>query len=162
MPRFLQSLILSLIATLGITSSGSAFAPKTALRADRQFSFFRVGANPSYLPETPQQNTLGYGAFASDSPLASRGLTATEKAITQLASKLRFTGTTAAHMAETGRYVPRHILADAILTGKRMPDPQGAPGAVKIVQDVVINQKNRVLEIIYRESDSTILHFLYK
>jgi hypothetical protein len=93
---------------------------------------------------------------------ASRGLTATEKAITQLASKLRFTGTTAAHMAETGRYVPRHILADAILTGKRMPDPQGAPGAVKIVQDVVINQKNRVLEIIYRESDSTILHFLYK
>jgi hypothetical protein len=43
-----------------------------------------------------------------------------------------------------------------------MADPQGAPGAIKIVRDIFVNGKPRVLEIIYRESDKTILHFLYK
>lgn len=73
MPRIIKSLVLALIATLAITSSGSATSAKTALRADRQFSLQRVGANSSYLRETLQQNTLGYGRFESDSPLASRG-----------------------------------------------------------------------------------------
>jgi hypothetical protein len=65
-------------------------------------------------------------------------------------------------MAEAGRFVPRQTLADAILTGTRMADPQGAAGAIKIVQNVIVNGKPKVLEIIYRESDNTILHFLYK
>jgi hypothetical protein len=75
MPRLLQTLILALIAALAFTSSASATSPKTALRADRQFSQHRVGKDSSYLRETPQQITLGYGGFASDSPLASRGVT---------------------------------------------------------------------------------------
>ncbi|MDC0749638.1 hypothetical protein [Polyangium mundeleinium] len=66
------------------------------------------------------------------------------------------------HMAEAGRHVPRHTLAEAIQHGTRMPDPQGAPGAIKILQQITVNGKSRTLEIIYREADNTILHFLYK
>jgi hypothetical protein len=65
-------------------------------------------------------------------------------------------------MADAARYVPRHILADAIINGTRMADPQAAPGAVKIVCSILKNGKRYVLEIIYRESDNTILHYLYK
>jgi hypothetical protein len=43
-----------------------------------------------------------------------------------------------------------------------MPDPQGAAGAIKIVQEIYKNGKKYNLEIIYREADKTILHFLYK
>jgi hypothetical protein len=43
-----------------------------------------------------------------------------------------------------------------------MADPQGAPGAVKIVQEIFVNGKKYNLEIIYREADKVILHFLYK
>ena len=84
-----------------------------------------------------------------------------EQAVIRLAARLRFTQTTAAHMANPARHVPRHILADAILHGTRMPDPQGAAGAVKIVSTVFRNGQRYVLEIIYRESDNTILHFVY-
>jgi RHS repeat-associated protein len=79
-----------------------------------------------------------------------------------LAGELSFTGTAGAHMAEAGRRVPIHTLAEAIKHGTRMPDPQGAAGAVKIVQQVFVNGVPRTLEIIYREPDKTILHFLYK
>jgi hypothetical protein len=65
-------------------------------------------------------------------------------------------------MAEAGRHVPRHTLAEAIQSGTRMADPQGAPGAIKIVQEIAVNGKPKTLEIIFRESDNTILHFLYK
>jgi len=100
-------------------------------------------------------------------PLAARymartTLTADEKAIGDLASKLRFTVTAGRHMGEAGRFVPRHTLADAILNGTRMADPQGAAGAIKIVQQVSVNGRVRTLEIIYRERDNTILHFLYR
>lgn len=64
-------------------------------------------------------------------------------------------------MANPARYVSRHILADAILHGTRMPDPQGAAGALKIVSTMFQNGQRYVLEIIYRESDNTILHFVY-
>ena len=90
------------------------------------------------------------------------GLTAAERATADLAGKLRFTETAGRHMTEAGRFVPRNTLADAILNGTRMADPQGAPGAIKIVQNIIVNGKEKVLEIIYRESDNTILHFLYK
>ena len=65
-------------------------------------------------------------------------------------------------MAEAGRYVPRHTLAQAIQSGTRMVDPQGAAGAIKIVQELSVNGTQRTLEIIYREADNTILHFLHK
>lgn len=84
------------------------------------------------------------------------------RAAAALAPKLRFTATTAQHMTEAGRFVPRHTLADAILYGRRMADPEGAKGAIKIVQEIWVNKKPYTLEIIYREADNTILHFLYK
>lgn len=87
-----------------------------------------------------------------------------------LASQLRFTGTTARYMNGTvpGRYVPRTILSAAIQTGERMPDPQGAPGAVKIVTTVwrygsqggAEVLKPYRLEVVYREADHTVLHFM--
>lgn len=52
------------------------------------------------------------------------GLTAAEVATAKLAGELNFTGTAAKHMAEAGRWVPRHLLAEAIQIGKRMADPQ--------------------------------------
>jgi len=58
--------------------------------------------------------------------------------------------------------VPVQILAEAIKHGTKMPDPQGAAGAVKIVQQVFVNGVPRTLEIIYRAADKTILHFVYK
>ena len=72
-------------------------------------------------------------------------------------------------MLEKGRFVPRHILAAAIKFGKRMADPQGAEGAVKIVHEMWIGKLvdgkwvyvKKTLEIIYRESDQTILHFMF-
>ena len=58
--------------------------------------------------------------------------------------------------------MPLHTIAQAILSGQRMADPQNAPGAVKIVQEIFKNGKKYQLEIIYREADMTILHLLYK
>jgi hypothetical protein len=89
-------------------------------------------------------------------------LTAVEKTTSQLAGELQFTQTTARHMGEAGRHVPQHILAEAIQHGTRLADPQAASGTVKIVHQVVVNGKTKTLEIIYRESDNMILHFLYK
>ncbi len=114
--------------------------------------------------------TMGAGAGAAalggqgglPISVATTGITADERALLQLAGELNFTQTTAQHMAEAGRYVPRLTLADAILSGQRMPDPQAAAGAARIAQQVWINGTKYELEIIYREADRTILHFLYK
>ena len=83
-------------------------------------------------------------------------------ATTKLAEELKFTETIGAHMEEAGRYFPRHLLAEAIEHGERMPDPEGVEGTIKIEQQVFVNGKEKTLEIIYRESDQTILHFMYK
>jgi len=98
--------------------------------------------------------TLGLGGGAA--------LMSSEAAATTLAATLQFTGTTAARYALASRFVPLYTLANAILYGTRMADPQGAPGAVKIVQEIFVNGKKYNLEIIYREADHMILHFLYK
>ncbi len=45
--------------------------------------------------------------------------------------ELRFTATTAAHMAAAGRFVPIHILRLAIRHGARHADPQSVAGAVR-------------------------------
>lgn len=79
-----------------------------------------------------------------------------------LAGLLKFTNTALQHMSNAGRMVPIQTLAEAIRAGARMPDPQGAVGAVKIVQKVFVNGTPRTLEIIYRQADNIILHFLYK
>lgn len=75
---------------------------------------------------------------------------------------LKFTATTAARMATKGRYVPTHILHLAIKYGKRAADPQGAKGAFLYTTKIFRNGTEYTLEVVVRESDWTILHFLYK
>ncbi len=84
---------------------------------------------------------------------------------------LKFTATTAAHMAERGRFVPVHILQLAVKYGKRVPDPDGVKGAflytIKMWRQVpgeklALPFKEYTLEVVLRESDNMILHFLYK
>lgn len=75
---------------------------------------------------------------------------------------LKFTATTAAHMAERGRHVPVHILHLAIKYGRRAPDPRRAQGAFLYTIKMLKNGKERALEVVVREKDWTVLHFLYK
>lgn len=82
--------------------------------------------------------------------------------VASLSAQLKFTATVAARQALASRRVPLHTIAQAILSGQRMADPQNAPGAVKIVHEIFVNGKKYQLEIIYREADKTILHLLYK
>lgn len=98
--------------------------------------------------------TAGVGAEAITLGLARLAL------LGPLAGRLNFTDTVLKHMSNPGRMVPVQTLAEAI--GTRMPDPRSTAGAVKIVQRVFVNGKPRTLEIIYREADNTILHFLYQ
>jgi len=65
-------------------------------------------------------------------------------------------------METAGRHVPQEILAEAIKTGKVVADPQGASGAMKYPTEMFENGKKYELEVIYREADKTVLHFLYK
>lgn len=78
------------------------------------------------------------------------------------ASSLKFTATTATRMATPGRYVPIHILHLAIKYGKRVADPQGIKGVFQYTIPMIKNGKKYLLEVVVREKDWTILHFLYK
>lgn len=75
---------------------------------------------------------------------------------------LNFTATTAARMADPARRVPHHILKLALRFGKRTPDPQGAPGAFRYAIQMFRNGKEYTLEVVIREADNTVLHFLYR
>ncbi len=74
---------------------------------------------------------------------------------------LNFTATTAARMANPARRVPQHILKLAIRFGRRSPDPQGASGAFQYVTQIFKNGRQYTLEVVIREADKTILHFMY-
>jgi hypothetical protein len=99
-------------------------------------------------------NELGKGVAAT-------GLSF-DQAVAKTAQELNFTKTTANRLSQEARRVPRQILAEAIHVGARVADPQGVPGAVKIVHQMVKNGKEYQLNIVLRESDMTILHFHYK
>jgi hypothetical protein len=75
---------------------------------------------------------------------------------------LQFTATTAERMAIKGRHVPLHILHLAIKYGKRAADPQGVTGVFRYTTTMIRNGQAYILEVVVRESDWTILHFLYK
>ncbi len=75
---------------------------------------------------------------------------------------LRFTATTAARMETRGRHVPVHVLHLAIKYGRRTPDPQRVQGAFLYTIKMLKNGKEYALEIVVREKDWTILHFLFK
>ena len=76
--------------------------------------------------------------------------------------ELKFTATTAARMMTAGRHVPLHILHLTLKYGKRVPDPQGVKGAFLFTAKMLKNGKEYLIEVVVRESDWTILHFLYK
>jgi hypothetical protein len=65
-------------------------------------------------------------------------------------------------MADAARRVPQHILKLALRFGTRSPDPQGVTGAFSYVIPMIRNGKVYTLEVVIREADNTILHFLYK
>ena len=75
---------------------------------------------------------------------------------------LKFTATTSARMATSGRFVPVHILHLAIKYGRRVADPQGVQGAFQYTIKMFKNGRPYNLEVVVRESDWTILHFVYR
>lgn len=88
------------------------------------------------------------------------GMRATFKGLSVRA--LKFTVTTSARMAAKGRRVPMHILHLAIRHGKRVPDPKRVKGAFEYTTKMLRNGKLYELKVVVRETDWTILHFIYK
>lgn len=84
---------------------------------------------------------------------------------------LKFADAPARHMLESGRYVPVQLLEKAIRYGRRTQDPRGSTAfRYQIsIHRLVFNRalqkyeyREYALDVIVRESDWTILHFLYK
>jgi hypothetical protein len=82
--------------------------------------------------------------------------------------ELQFTATTAARMAEPGRFVPVNILKLAVRFGVREADPQGVPGAFQYTIKMFKGAKRLgdpareyVPRVVVRERDWTVLHFDY-
>ena len=75
---------------------------------------------------------------------------------------IKFTAKTLFHMKNSDRFVPVHILKIAIKYGRRSPDPRGVKGA--FVYKIPMTRKGRryELEILLRERDNTVLHFVYE
>ena len=107
---------------------------------------------------------------ATTEALASTTTSALRYAFRRLVQReLQFTGTTAAHMAERGRYVPINILKLAVRYGVRDADPRGVTGAFRYTiplwkagKRLGDPPKRYVLTVILRERDWTILHFDYR
>ena len=72
-------------------------------------------------------------------------------------------------MANPGRFVPIHTLHLAIRHGKRTPDPQKIAGVFRyevamtrfVKRGTIYIRESKTLEVVVRESDWTILHFMY-
>jgi hypothetical protein len=75
---------------------------------------------------------------------------------------LQFATKPLVHMQNPGRYVPVHVLRLAIKYGKRTPDPQGTKGLFMYTYPMMRNGRSYVLEILVRERDYTILHFVFE
>jgi hypothetical protein len=75
---------------------------------------------------------------------------------------LKFTATTVARMGDPARFVPVHILKMAIRYGRRVVDPQGVRGASMYRIPMLRNGRRFTLEVVVRDRDRTVLHFLYK
>jgi hypothetical protein len=110
------------------------------------------------------------GAVSATSKIASGILPFLRRRLLGLSVKrLQFTETTARHMANPGRFVPIHILHLAIKHGKRMPDPQKVAGVFRyevrisrfVKRGTIFVREPKTLEVVVRESDWTILHFMY-
>lgn len=83
--------------------------------------------------------------------------------------RLQFTETSARHMTNPGRFVPVQILHLAIKYGRRLPDPQKIAGVFRyeirmtrfVRRGDTYVRAPKTLEVVVRESDWTILHFMY-
>lgn len=107
---------------------------------------------------------VGAGLMITIKTLSRRAVTALRgvyRAI-RFRGTLNFTGTTIARMADPGRRVPHHILKLAIRFGTRSADPQGVVGAFRYVVPMIRNGRQYTLEVVIREADMTVLHFLYR
>jgi hypothetical protein len=104
------------------------------------------------------------GLVATIRVLSQRAITAVRGVFRAIRFRglLNFTGTTAARMADPARRVPHHILKLAIRFGQRSPDPQGVAGAFRYVIPMTRNGRQYTLEVVLREADQTVLHFLYR
>ncbi|ELW9533097.1 TPA: hypothetical protein N5L55_000136 [Enterobacter roggenkampii] len=86
---------------------------------------------------------------------------------------LKMTASPAKHMLNPGRYVPLQLQEKVIRYGKRTPDPQKASGLFRYESEIYKLVENRaekgtyiykkyMIEVLVREKDWTITHFLYK
>ncbi|WP_157649964.1 hypothetical protein [Burkholderia ubonensis] len=112
----------------------------------------------------------GRAAVSATSKITSRILPLLRSRLQSVSvRRLQFTETTAARMANPGRFVPVHILHLAIKYGKRMPDPQKVAGVFRyeiqmsrfVKRGATFIRERKTLEVVVRESDWTILHFMY-
>lgn len=89
------------------------------------------------------------------------------------ARTLKMTATPAKHMLNPARYVPLQLQEKVIRYGKRTPDPQKAQGLFRYESEIYKLVENRakkgtyyykkyMIEVLVREKDWTITHFLYK
>ncbi|VWB83764.1 hypothetical protein [Burkholderia lata] len=102
----------------------------------------------------------GYGTHAIIGRSALSGLRTRFAASSS--RQLRFAAIPLAHMQEPWRFVPVHILRLAIRHGKRMPDPKGHRGIFQYTAPMTHRGVHYQLEVVVRESDYTVLHFVYK
>lgn len=114
--------------------------------------------------------TSGRAGASATSKITNRILPLLRSRMRRLSVRpLQFTETTARHMSNPGRFVPVHILQLAIKHGKRMPDPQKVAGVFRyearmsrfVKRGTTYVRETKTLEVVVRESDRTILHFMY-
>lgn len=74
--------------------------------------------------------------------------------------QINFTKTVMKHLEDPARYVPVSILKNAILYGKKTMDPQWTQAFMYTIE-MVKNNKQYILEVLYDEWSQTVLHFKY-
>jgi hypothetical protein len=116
-------------------------------------SFWRVGVKGF-----TRWGIRGLGASIGEHTLF--GLRSRYYALAQ--APLKFGAKPLKHMHNPKRFVPVHILRLAIRYGKRGPDPQNIKGLAMYKHAIRVDGKPYMLEILVREKDYTILHFLYE
>lgn len=141
---------------------GSAFVRVGAVRDSAQSASKVLDSAGKVLNKNPTSQELGWYANLTKKAGSIERAEVLSQEISALSKELKFTDTAAKRMEAIGRFVPQGILAEAIRTGRGVTDPQGAVGAMKYTIDMFKNGKKYELEVVYREADKTILHFLYK
>ncbi len=134
---------------------------------------FVVGAIGRFAVRSAARASLGMAgevtSHATAQAIASSGAATLRYAFRRLVQReLQFTATTAARMAQPGRYVPIDILKLAIRYGVRDVDPQAVPGVFRYTIPMLKAGKRLgdpprrfILRVIVREKDWTVLHFHY-